>query len=81
MAMAALPAVQQGQVSSKIEWTSGAQRDRGADVWVRDSNHVAGTGSDVSNRAWANGRDFCEEEDRQAARTNSRTGKSFWSKY
>jgi hypothetical protein len=79
MAMAALPAVQQGQVSNKIEWTSGASRDRGADRWALGGDHVAGT-SDVSNRAYALGRDFCEAEDRQDARSSSRMSRNYWSK-
>jgi hypothetical protein len=79
LAQAVLGAVSQGQDSGRIEWTSGAQRDRGADVWARDDQHVAGT-TDVSNRLWANGRAFCEAQDRESARSNSRTSRDYWSK-
>jgi hypothetical protein len=80
LSFAALAAVTQGRQATKIEWTSGGVRERGADHWARD---LSGAGSsDASNRAHANGKRFCEEEDRQSPQAKIRSvGREFWSGY
>jgi phage terminase large subunit-like protein len=68
LAQAALGAVQQGQISTKFEYTPGPRVDRSA-VW---------DGVSSGNRLYARGKDIADAEDRAAVMEKVRWGRRGW---